>query len=140
MFEDISQNKGNSSPGPNGFPASFYHNYFEIVGKYVTHAAFKVLNNKGNISEFNATYIYLIPKVRNPITPPNFRPISLCNVILKIITKLIANRIKPMLDKTVQPCQSAFLQGRIIIDNVILAYESIHTLENCNNINKGYVA
>lgn len=66
--------------------------------------------------------------MNNPKTPKDFRPISLCNVAYKIISKLIANRIKPLLDKIVNPTQAAFVKGRQIADNTIMVHEIMHTM------------
>jgi hypothetical protein len=60
----------------------------------------------------------------------HYRPISLCNIIYKIISKLLANRLKPMLDKIISPFQTAFVPGRLIQDNSILAHEMLHTLQS----------
>jgi len=75
----------------------------------------------------NSTFLVLITKEANPETFDKFRPISLCNASYKIITKLLANRIKPLLDKLISPNQGGFVKGRHILDNVILVQEIIHS-------------
>jgi hypothetical protein len=97
-----------------------------------------VLNNGGDPSSYNSTYICLIPKTPSPSTPSDFRPISLCNVTLKIITKTIANRLKTILPDVISPNQSAFIQGRLITDNTLIASEIFHYLKNTNR-KTGYV-
>ena len=84
----------------------------------------------GNIQRaFNATFLSLIPKEHGADTPGNFRPISLCNVVLKIIMKVIANHLKPLMPGLVSQEQSVFLEGRQILDGIILTQEMIHSLK-----------
>jgi hypothetical protein len=135
----IHQLKGTSAPGPDGISALFFHKYWEIVGKDIIDFTLSILNKGGSPEKINFTYISLIPKVSSPSTPSEFRPISLCNVVMKIITKTIASRIKVILPKIVNDAQSAFLAGRLITDNSLLAFEAFHYLKkprhsgNCNN-------
>lgn len=67
--------------------------------------------------------VVLIPKVDQPSTIKEFRPINLCNVTYKLITKVLVNRLRPFLDSIVGPMQSSFLSGRGTMDNVFLAQE-----------------
>lgn len=92
-----------------------------------------ILNERGNICLLNHTYIALIPKVEKPRYVTEFRHISLCNVIYRIITKTIANRLKYMLHDIISPTQSAFIPSRLITDNVVIGYECSHKIK----LNKG---
>lgn len=68
-----------------------------------------------------------IPKKLVPQVPTDYRPISLCNVVYKIIAKSLANRLKPHLPDYIDPSQQAFIEGRRISDNIIIAQEITHT-------------
>jgi len=73
--------------------------------------------------------ITLIPKENEARTPDRYRPIALRNVVYKIISKVIANRLKPLLPTLISQEQAGFMEGRQIMDNIIHAHELIHTLK-----------
>ena len=79
---------------------------------------------------FNATFLTLIPKKVGVDTPEKFRPISLCNVIYKIISKVIANRFKPIFPSLISSEQSGFVEGRQISDGIILVHEILHSIKS----------
>ena len=106
----------------------------------VTQAMLSSLNSRSILKSINHTFITLIPKVQNPEKVTNFRPISLCNVIYKIISKVLANRLKPMLHSIISKTQSAFIADRLITDNILIAFESLHHMKtNCTG-KKGFMA
>jgi hypothetical protein len=138
VYQAIKDMKALAAPGPDGLPALFYHNYWDILGDDITNMVLDVLNNNGDPSNYNSTYICLIPKNSSPSTPSDFRPISLCNVTMKTITKTIANRLKTILPDVISPNQSAFIKGRLITDNTLKASEIFQYLKNTNR-KSGYV-
>jgi hypothetical protein len=138
VYNAIRDMKSMAAPGPDGLPALFYHTYWDIIGKDVINAALNILNHNGDPSQFNHTHICLIPKVNNPSAASEFRPISLCNVTLKIVTKTLANRLKSILPDIISPNQSAFLQGRLITDNTLIAHEIFHYFSHSSS-KKGFV-
>ena len=78
------------------------------------------------LREVNRSFIVLIPKVQNPTSVNHFRPISLCNVVYKTISKILVSRLRPLLYKLISPCQSAFIPGRWIAENEIIVQELLH--------------
>ena len=78
---------------------------------------------------WNATNICLIPKNDRPEEASHFRPISLCNVIYKVISKIITNRLKPILKSIVSPFQNAFVPGRLLTDNCLIAHELVNVIK-----------
>ena len=95
----------------------------------ITQAVLSCLNSSSILKSINHTFITLIPKVKNPERVSEFRPISLCNVIYKIVSKVIANRLKPYLNSIISETQSAFIADRLIPDNVLIAFESLHHMK-----------
>jgi hypothetical protein len=110
-------------------PALFYKKFWEITGKDVVKEV-KTLLNGGEMPEgWNETVVVLIPKVTNPEKLKDLRPISLCIVIYKIASKVLSNRLKLILPDIISLNQSAFVPGRLITDNVLLAYELTHFMQ-----------
>ena len=90
----INQMHPTKSPGPDGMSTLFYQKYWDVVGPFVTKSVLQILNSSSLPCVLNETYICLIPKVQCPQKVTEFRPISLCNVIYKIVSKVLANRLK----------------------------------------------
>lgn len=77
----------------------------------------------------NRTLVCLIPKFKMPQIMTELRPISLCNVLLRILSKVMANRLKPCLKNVISDKQSAFIEGRLLTDNALIAFEINHYMK-----------
>ena len=128
------------APRPNGMNALFYQKFWHIVGNEVTNAVLDFLHSGNMEPDINYTHIVLIPKVKKPEKMADFRLISLCNVIYKIISKVLANRLKLILPQIFSPSQSAFVPGYLITDNVLVAYETLHAMHIRKKGKKGVLA
>ena len=117
------------SPGPDGLHAGFYQHFLGDVGYSVCNEVLDIFKYGKVLEYLNETLITLIPKCQSPESLNNYRPISLCNLIYKVVSKIIVNRIRPHIGKLVAPIQTAFVPGRKDIDNVLLAQELFYALD-----------
>ena len=88
-------------PGRDGMPPWFYQTYYTDVCMDISQVVLSSLNNGSLLKTVNHTLITLIPKVQNPERVTKFRPISFCNMIYKIVSKVIANHLKPFLNSII---------------------------------------
>ncbi|KAL2235474.1 UNVERIFIED_CONTAM: hypothetical protein Sindi_1279600 [Sesamum indicum] len=117
---DIAEDKAS---WPDGYSSGFFKVAWHIVGQEVCSAVLEFFNTGRLLKQINTTLSALIQKVQSPMTVGDFRPISCCNVLYKIIAKLIVQRLSVVLDKLISPCQAAFVPGRSIGDNITLPQE-----------------
>ncbi|KAK2649868.1 hypothetical protein Ddye_017357 [Dipteronia dyeriana] len=117
------------APGRDGFPATFYPKFWGTVGEEVTSLCLEILNKGICLKDINSTVITLIPKTQNPTNMEDYRPISLCNVLYKIITKAMTNRLRGVIGEIISETQCAFIPGRMISDNTIVGFECLCRLK-----------
>jgi hypothetical protein len=116
-IEDIDKDLPNDkSPGPDGFNNEFIKNYWSIIVADMKLLVQDFYDDKIYLESINSSFITLIPKMDHPLKPSDFRPISLLNSVLKIITKLLANRLQKIILKIVHKNQYGFLKDRSIQD------------------------
>lgn len=116
-------------PGVDGFTSGFFQRHWNILGDDITTAILDFLNGGELPLGLNDTAITLIPKVCNSQKISQYRPIALCPVLYKIAAKANTNRMRSMMDEIIGEEQSAFVPGRLITDNILVAYESIHAMK-----------
>ncbi|CAN6541494.1 unnamed protein product [Malus baccata var. baccata] len=124
------------APGPDGFTGCFYKDHWETVGKDVALVVKAFWHSGKMLRKLNHTNLVLIPKVKCPKNMAQFRPIALCNVIYKIIAKLVTNRLKSVMPKIIGEYQSAFVAGKQIQDNILVVHEVLHSLLHQKNGNQ----
>ncbi|CAL1406862.1 unnamed protein product [Linum trigynum] len=128
IFKAIQDMKPFQAPSPDGFQAIFYQRSWQVVGKALIDLALSFFSTGVLPEEEVESTVVLIPKVDHPEMVSQLRPISLNNVCLKAIIKVITNRLKPIMKKLVSPRQSSFIPGRQTTDNIIVLQEVLHTL------------
>jgi hypothetical protein len=120
------------APGPDGLHAIFFKRYWSLIGEDLTDEVLNAINSGRVPDGWNNTNIVLIPKVDCPESISQYRPISLCNVVYKVISKVLAARLKVLLPEIISPMQSAFVPGRMITDNFLVAFECFHAIKRKN--------
>ena len=117
-----------------------YQNYWSLVGNDVKEAIFLYLNTGSLPKTLGHSFITLIPKVKNPEYISQYRPIRLSNVLYRVFSKVLANRLKLVLPHIISEQQSAFLTDQLISDNILVAFETLHYVRNHCTGKTGYMA
>ena len=128
------------SPGPDSMPLLFYQNYWSLIGSDVTHSILHYLNSGVLPQSLCHSFITLIPKVKNPEYVSQFRPISLSNVLYRIFSKVLVNRLKIVMPQLISEHQSAFMFDCLISDNILVAFKTLHYMRNHNKGKTGFMA
>jgi len=117
------------SPVPDGFNFGFIKFCWDILKGDVVSAIQRFAEGGSWLKRINASFITLVPKVTNPQQLNDFTPISLVGCVYKIISKILSSRLKRVLNKVIDPRQSAFLEGRGLLDSVLVANETLEEVK-----------
>lgn len=117
------------APGPDGFSASFFQSNWETVGEKIVAEVQEFFVSGSLPRHISHTHIRLIPKIISPKRVADYIPIALCSVYYKIIAKLLAHRLQPVMHSFISENQSAFVPQRAISDNVLITHEVLHYLK-----------
>lgn len=127
--EDVFAMHPDKACGPDGLNPTFFQVFWSIIEKDVVHF-FRDFMQAGELPEgVNEAVVFLIPKDKEPKSMGDLRPISLCNVLVRILPKVIANRMKKCLGSIISDKQSAFLEGKLLTDNALIAFEINHYMK-----------
>jgi hypothetical protein len=124
----VFQMEHNKAPGPDGFPAEFYQSFWDIIKVDLMDLFSELHLGQLDLFLINFGEIILLPKVIDAERIQQFRPICLLNVCFKIFTKVATIRLNSVADHVVLPSQTAFMQGRYILDGVVTLHETIHEM------------
>ena len=131
VTEAMKQLPAGKAPGVDSIPAEFYQELWEDLGIDIFNFVSESISQSYITEELNISKIALLPKTEDRSKIQNFRPISLLNTLYKVVAKVYANRMKPLLHHWILPSQTGFVPNRCILDNIFLAFEAIEwTLEN----------
>ncbi|CAN1172032.1 Putative ribonuclease H protein At1g65750 [Linum perenne] len=122
---DIGPNKAS---GSDGFSGAFFQAYWDIIGSDVTEAIIIFFESEDILKSINHTWITLLPKVQKVENVRQLRPIGLCTVLYKIISKILTERLSKVLPHIISSTQNGFVHGRAISDNILIAHEVMHYL------------
>ena len=117
------------NPGSDGFTPEFFLGFYDLIKKDILAVVQESRKSGKVLGSMNNTFIALIPKKHKCEAFEDYIPISCCNMIYKVIAKIIAQRIKPILSKVITEEQFGFLQNRQILDVISIAQEVIHTIK-----------
>lgn len=128
------------APGVDGFTAAFYHQFWDLIGEDVCSMVRSFFETGEMNNDINQTQLCLIPKTSDSKHMADYRPISLCTVNYKIISKVLIMRLKQCLGSIISESQAAFVPGRNISDNILVAHEIMHSLKAKKGCQSAYMA
>ncbi|XP_013589064.1 PREDICTED: uncharacterized protein LOC106297349 [Brassica oleracea var. oleracea] len=115
----------NKSPGPDGYPSEFFKITWPILGQDFTVAVQSVFRYGFLPKGVNSTILALVSTKTDSMEMRDYRPTACCNVLYKVVSKILANRLKLLLLRIITENQSAFIKGRLLMENVLLASELV---------------
>lgn len=118
---------GDKAPGPDGFPMAFFQCFWGMLKEDVM-AFMREFHTRGRLSKgLVASFVTLIRKKSGADKVRDFRPISLIGSAYKILAKLLANRLRQVLQSIISLTQGAFVMGRQILDGMVIANDCVHS-------------
>ena len=125
--------------GLDGYHVIFFQKNWHILGSGIIQVIQEIFETTTIPEDWGATNLILIPKINRPNMITQFRPISLCNTLYKLVSRIILQRLKPYITNIINPCQASFVPSRCTSDNIIIVQEIIHTMVRKSRP-KGHVA
>lgn len=122
------------APGPGGFPVIFFQRYWFLLKKDIVRMVSSFFSSIFLLKDLNESFITLIPKNQSSQSFNEFRPIGLCNVAYKIISKVMVNRLQAFMKEWISLYQNAFVKGRLISDNIFMASKLMNPKSKENKI------
>ena len=122
------------APGPDGFPFLFYQRFWDLIKNDFMALVKDFEKGRLDINRLNYVMLILIPKEAYATEMRKFRPIALINCSFKIFSKALNNRLIKIVDRLISPNQTAFIQGRYILESVVAAHEIIHEVSREKNL------
>ncbi|KAL0683276.1 hypothetical protein Bca4012_050124 [Brassica carinata] len=132
--------KGSSAPGEDGLTGIFCQKFWHVVGPKLTEEILQFFQSSVMRQGWNHTQLSLLPKITKSMKMQDMRPISLCSVQYNIISKILYNRLKLILPQIISETQGAFVAGRLISDNIVIAHEMVHGLRTNPQVTEEFMA
>lgn len=126
----------NKAPGPDGLNEAFIKKIWDYIRSDFMAIIKTFQATRELLKGINSSFITLIPKIETPVSPGDYKPISLINFLMKVLLKVLANRLSPVLDYLIAENQMAFIKGRNISNSILIANEVAHSIikEKCPGV------